>query len=76
MTTIYDFSSIVIFAIMVLAFIFLTDRQPGTMSRLLVSGAAIAIANQLGNAGFDLLALALLLASAFYAVTIVRAHGA
>jgi hypothetical protein len=54
----------------------LTDRAPATVSRLLVSGVAIAVANQLGNAGHELLAGALLVAGAIYAVIIVRSHPA
>ena len=62
MTTVYDIVSVVLFLCLVAAFLILTDRQPGTVSRLLVSGVTIAVGNQLGNAGQGLLAAALMAA--------------
>ena len=76
MKSIYDIVSVILFFSGVAAFVFLTDRKPATVSRLLVSGVAVAVANQLGNAGQDLLAGALLAAAAVYAFIIVRSHPA
>jgi hypothetical protein len=44
------------------------------VSRLLVSGVAVAVANQLGNGGNELLAGALIVAACVYAVIVVRSH--
>jgi xanthine/uracil permease len=74
MGTAYDIVSVALFLCVVVAFLFLTDRQPGTVSRLLVSGVAIAVGNQLGNAGQGLLAAALMVAGCVYAFIIVHAH--
>jgi xanthine/uracil permease len=76
MDTIFDIVSVVLFLSGVAAFVFLTDRSPATVSRLLVSGVAIAVANQLGNAGHEILAGALLVAASVYAFIIVRSHPA
>jgi xanthine/uracil permease len=76
MNSIYDIVSVVLFFCGVAAFVFLTDRKPTTVSRLLVSGVAVAVANQLGNAGHDFLAGALLVAASVYAFIIVRSHPA
>jgi hypothetical protein len=76
MGTVYDIVSVVLFLCVVAAFLILTDRQPGTVSRLLVSGIAIAVGNQIGNIGQGLLAAALMVAGCVYAFIIVRAHPA
>jgi hypothetical protein len=76
MDTIYDLVSVALFLCLVAAFLLLTDRQPTTVSRLLISGVAIAVGNQLGNAGQGVLAAALFLAGVGYAFIIVRAHPA
>jgi di/tricarboxylate transporter len=76
MNTVYDIVSVALFLCLVAAFLILTDRQPGTVSRLLVSGVAIAVGNQLGNAGQSLLAAALMAAGCVYAFIIVHAHPA
>jgi hypothetical protein len=76
MGTAYDIVSVALFLCIVAAFLILTDRQPGTVSRLLVSGVAIAVGNQLGNAGQGLLAAALMVAGCVYAFIIVHAHPA
>ena len=76
MSTIYDIVSVVLFLSVVAAFLTLTDRQPGTVSRLLISGVAIAVGNQIGNNGQGLLAVALMAAGVAYAFFIVRQHPA
>ncbi len=76
MTSVFDIASVVLFLVVAVAFLFLTDREPGTISRLLVPCVAAAIANQVGNAGHDLLAWALLGAASVYAVIVVRSHPA
>lgn len=76
MSSIFDIVSVALFFSGVAAFVFLTDRRPGTVSRLLISGVAVAVANQLGNAGHGLLAVALFVAASVYAFIIVRSHPA
>jgi hypothetical protein len=76
MSTIYDIVSVVLFMSVVAAFLTLTDRQPKTVSRLLISGVAIAVGNQIGNGGQGLLAAALMAAGVAYAFIIVRQHPA
>jgi xanthine/uracil permease len=76
MNSIFDIVSVVLFFCGVAAFVFLTDRQPATVSRLLVSGVAVAVANQLGNAEHEILAGALLVAAAVYAFIVVKSHPA
>jgi xanthine/uracil permease len=76
MNSIFDIVSLALFFCGVAAFVFLTDRGPATVSRLLVSGVAVAVANQLGNAGHEFLAGALLVAAGVYAFLIIRSHPA
>jgi hypothetical protein len=76
MSTVFDIVSVVLFLSVVAAFLTLTDRQPGTVSRLLISSVAIAAGNYVGNAGQGLLAAALMAAGVVYAFIIVRQHPA
>ena len=68
--------SISLFLCAVGAFAFLTDREPGTLSRMLVAAAAIAVASHLGKRQHDLIACALLLAAVAYAFIVVRSSPA
>jgi hypothetical protein len=54
------------------AFFILTARWPRTLVRVLVAGIAFAIANQVGNAGYTLLAVILIIAGIVYATLIIR----
>jgi hypothetical protein len=76
MGTAYDIGSVALFFCVVAAFVFLTDRQPGALLRLLLTGFAIAVANQLGNLGLHFLAAALLLGGVVNALITVRAFPA
>ncbi len=76
MNSIFDIVSVALFFCGVAAFVFLTDRQPATVSRLLVSGVAVAVGNQLGNADHAFLAGALFVAAAVYAYIVVHSHPA
>jgi hypothetical protein len=76
MSTIYDIVSVVLFLSVVAAFLTLTDRQPGTVWRLLISGVAIAVGNLIGNNGQGILAAGLMAAGVAYAVLIVRQYPA
>ncbi len=72
MTSIYDFVTVGCFLIVVGAFVFLTDRQPRTLMHLLVPAVSFAVANQLGNAGSQWLAIVLIAAGLGYAFLVVR----
>jgi hypothetical protein len=58
---------------LVVAYLFLSERDLQTLGRLLVSGIAFAVANQVGNAGSDLLAVLMIAAGVGYAVLTVWA---
>ena len=70
--TLFDFVTIACFIGLVAAFFQFTERHPRTLVHLLLSGVAFAVANQLGNAGWALLAVALIVAGVGYAVLVVR----
>ena len=72
MKTIFDFITVGLFGVLVLYFVFLTDRQPSKLTHFLVYAAVFAVANQVGNAGSQLLAYALIAAGVVYAVLTVR----
>jgi hypothetical protein len=72
MATLFDVVTVTCFAALVLAFFNFTDRDPKTLSHMVISAIAFAVANQLGNAGWTALATALILAGSTYAVVVVR----
>jgi lysozyme family protein len=76
MATVFDFATVACFLGLVGAFFLLTTRRPRTLLHLLLSGIAFAVANQLGNAGYGLSAVILIIAGIGYAVIIVRAEKA
>jgi hypothetical protein len=57
---------------MVGAFFFLTARQPRTLLHLLLAGIAFAVANQLGNAGYDFFGWILIAVGIGYSIIIIR----
>jgi hypothetical protein len=76
MGTLYDIATVALFSCAVAAYVFLTDRQPQALLRLLLTGLAFAVANQLGNHGLHVLAAALLVAGVVNAAMTVRAFPA
>ena len=76
MATVFDFATVACFFGLVGAFFLLTARRQRTLLHLLLSGIAFAVANQLGNAGYDLSAVILIIAGIAYAAIIVRAENA
>jgi hypothetical protein len=72
MVTLFDYVTVACFLAMAGAFFLLTAREPRTLLHLLVVGIAFAIANQVGNAGYTLLAATLIIAGAAYAILIIR----
>ena len=72
METAFDFLTVACFAGLVIVFFQYTKRDPRTLMQLMISGAAFAIANQLGNAGLPIFALILIVAGAGYAALVVQ----
>jgi hypothetical protein len=72
MATIFDYVTVACFLGMAGAFFILTAREPRTLLHLLVVGAAFAIANQVGNAGYTVLGVVLIIAGIAYAAMIIR----
>lgn len=73
MTTLFDFLTVAFFLIMAIGFFMLTERDGRTLLRLLASGIAFAIANQLGNAGWQLLASIVIAAGVGNAALVIKA---
>lgn len=76
MSTLYDIATVALFFCVIAAYVFLTDRQAQALLRLLLTGLTFAIANQLGNLGLNVLAVALLVAGVVNAAMTVRAFPA
>jgi hypothetical protein len=72
MVTMFDYVTVACFLVMAGAFLILTAREPRTLLHLLVVGAAFAIANQVGDAGYTVLAVILIIAGIVYAAMIIR----
>lgn len=72
METAFDFLTVACFAGLVIAYFQFTQRDTRTLTHLMVSAAAFAVANQMGNAGLPLFALILILAGAGYAALVVK----
>ena len=72
MVTLFDFVTVGCFLAMGGAYFLLTARQPRTLLQLLLAGIAFAVANQLGNAGYDLLGSILIVAGIGYAIIVIR----
>lgn len=72
MLTLFDFLTIACFVAVVIGFLLLTEREPRKLLHLLLSGVLFAVANQLGNAGFTLFALVLVVAGLGYSVLVIR----
>jgi hypothetical protein len=70
--TLFDFVTVACFLGMAGAYFMLTARQPRTLLQLLLAGISFAVANQLGNAGYDLLGSILIIAGIGYAIIVIR----
>jgi hypothetical protein len=67
MRTAYDLWTVALFIILVGYFFLFTDRRPQRLKHFLLVAVALAIANQIGNAGKDTLAIILIVAGIAYA---------
>jgi hypothetical protein len=72
MVTPFDILTVACFAGLVLAFFLWTEREPRTLIHFLLCGVAFAVANQVGNAGSTLLAIALVVAGLGYSALVIR----
>ena len=72
METAFDILTVACFAGLVIAYFQFSKRDTRTLMHLMISGAAFAIANQVGNAGLPIFALILIVAGAGYAVLVVQ----
>lgn len=72
MVTAFDIVTVLCFVGLVAVFFWFTDQETRTLLQFLVSAVVLAVANQVGNAGSTLLAVALVIASVGYAVLNVR----
>ena len=70
--TVFDVVTVACFIGLVVAYFQFSDREYRTLAQLILSGIVFAVANQVGNAGFMLLASILIVAGAGYAVLVVR----
>lgn len=71
MATYFDYLTVACFLFVTGAFFFLTDRAPRTLVQMSVAGLVFAVANQLGNADYDKLAIALVIGGMAYAAIIL-----
>jgi hypothetical protein len=71
MITLFDFLAVACFVGLLIAFFQWTDRNTSTLLHMLIPALVFAIANQVGNAGFTLFSLVLIVAGVGYAALIV-----
>jgi hypothetical protein len=71
MPSLFDFVTVACFLVVVGAFVFLTERDTKTLTRMMVAAIAFAVANQIGNRGAGVLAILLIGAGLGYAVLVV-----
>ena len=67
MITVFDVVTVIVFAGLVAAFFLWTEKQHRTLLHFGISGATLAVANQVGNAGQAILAFILIIAAIGYA---------
>ena len=72
MNTLFDIVTVACFLGLAFVFFQWTSREPRTLIQFLLCGVVFAVANQLGNAEYPLLAVVLLIAGIGYAALIVR----
>ena len=74
MVTIFDFLTTACFAMTAVGFFRFTDRAIKTLMHLMPPSVAFAVGNQLGNVGYSLFALLLIVAGMGYAGLVLRQH--
>ncbi len=71
MITVYDIVTLTCFACVVVTYFMFTDGGMKALAHFMLPAAAFAIANQLGNAGMNVLAIVLIAAGIGYTYIIV-----
>ena len=69
--TLFDVVTVCCFAGLVLAFFVFTDQSPKLLLGFLVAGVALAVANQVGNHGYAIVAAGLIAAAMTFAAMLV-----
>jgi hypothetical protein len=72
MITAFDYLTIACFCGLVAAFFVWTERDMRTLLHMVIAGVALAIANQVGNAGFTLFALVLMVTGLGHGLLVVK----
>lgn len=72
MITVYDAVTVVCFICVVLTYFVFTEGGTKLLAHFMLPAVAFAIANQVGNAGMNVLAVALIAAGIVYTYIIVR----
>ncbi len=72
MSTVFDVITVTCFVGLVIAFFQFTDRETRTLLHCTFAGVLFAVANQVGNSGYAILASLLVIAGIIYAGLVVR----
>jgi hypothetical protein len=72
MITVYDFVTVTCFVCIVITYFMFTEGGVKVLAHFMLPAAAFAIANQVGNAGMNVLAIVLIVAGIGYTYIIVR----
>jgi hypothetical protein len=72
METVFDIVTITCFAGLVIAFFRFTDRNRRTLIEFVLAGFALAVGNQVGNAGQTVLAVSLILGSVGFVALVAK----
>jgi len=72
MATLFDVVTVTSFVGLVIAFFQFSDREIRTLVYFMLSGIAFAVANQVGNAGYYILAGVLILAGVVFAALVIK----
>ena len=70
MDTLFDIVSVASFIGLVIGFFLWTERDNRTLIHFVISGAVLAVANQVGNAGHAVFGFVLVVAGIAYAVLV------
>ncbi|MCP3442059.1 XrtV sorting system accessory protein [Bradyrhizobium sp. CCGUVB14] len=72
MATVFDVVTVTSFVGLVIAFFQFSDREIRTLMYLTLAGIVFAVANQVGNAGYYILASILVLAGIGFAALVIK----
>lgn len=72
MATVFDVVTVTSFVGLVIAFFQFSDREIWTLMYLTLAGIVFAVANQVGNAGYYILASILVLAGIGFAALVIK----